>query len=139
MDGYGRWGHDFKSRASTVPPSRLETVPSLIQPKVADHGFESRLYPNRKLGYWCDTEPPAKLPPSNWLLMHRVGFVRDTRIRKLRVKITRAICVTAVATVLILGGALTACGSEGEPKRQDLSIIDPKRCQNISGIQGTLC
>ena len=71
--------------------------------------------------------------------MHRVGFVRDTRIRKLRVKITRAICVTAVATVLILGGALTACGSEGEPKRQDLSIIDPKRCQNISGIQGTLC
>ncbi len=43
MDGYGRWGHDFKSRASTVPPSRLETVPSLIQPKVADHGFESRL------------------------------------------------------------------------------------------------
>ena len=42
MDGYGRWGHDFKSRASTVPPSRLETVPSLIQPKVADHGFEFR-------------------------------------------------------------------------------------------------
>ena len=42
MDGYGRWGHDFKSRASTVPPSRLETVPSLIQPKVADHGFESQ-------------------------------------------------------------------------------------------------
>ena len=43
MDGYGRWGHDFKSRASTVLPSRLETVTSLIQPKVADHGFESRL------------------------------------------------------------------------------------------------
>ncbi len=39
MDGYGRWGHDFKSGASTVPPSRLETVPSLIQPKVADQGF----------------------------------------------------------------------------------------------------
>ena len=45
MDGYGRWGHDFKSRASTVPPSRLETVPSLIQPKATDHGFESRLPP----------------------------------------------------------------------------------------------
>ncbi len=39
VDGYGRWGHDFKPRASTVPPSRLETVPSLIQPKVADQGF----------------------------------------------------------------------------------------------------
>ena len=48
MDGYGRWGHDFKSRASTVPPSRLETVTSLIQPKVADHGFESRLPFHRK-------------------------------------------------------------------------------------------
>ena len=52
MDGYGRQGHDFKSRASTVPPSRLETVPSLIQPKVADYGFETPPVEFRDMSCW---------------------------------------------------------------------------------------
>ncbi|MBH40113.1 MAG: hypothetical protein CL790_02655 [Chloroflexi bacterium] len=62
--------------------------------------------------------------------------MKSSLIRTVRVANTRI--VAAMTLVFVLGFAQIACGSNGEPKRQDLSAIDPKRCGGYSNT-GNLC
>jgi hypothetical protein len=62
--------------------------------------------------------------------------MKSSLIRTVRVANTRVVAV--ITLVFVLGIAQIACGSDGEPKRQDLSAIDPKRCGGYSNT-GNLC
>ena len=62
--------------------------------------------------------------------------MKSSLIRTVRVANTRVIAVMTL--VFVLGIVQIAGGSDGEPKRQDLSAIDPKRCGGYSNT-GNLC
>jgi len=62
--------------------------------------------------------------------------MKSPLIRKIRVANARVIAVMTLG--FVLGVAQIACGSDGEPKRQDLSVIDSKRCGGYSNT-GNLC